>query len=61
MKNSNPAKAKPARISVSFDHKTYILVQHLAQQQDVSAAWVIRRAVESYLQSQWPLLEKRDG
>ncbi len=40
----------PARLTVTLDEEDYQGVCGLAQQHDVSAAWVIRRAVHDYLQ-----------
>ncbi len=39
----------PTRLTVSLDEQDYAEVCRLAASQDVSAAWVIRRAVQSYL------------
>jgi Ribbon-helix-helix protein, copG family len=39
----------PARLTVTLDEQDYAEVCRLAASQDVSAAWIIRRAVQSYL------------
>jgi hypothetical protein len=39
----------PTRLTVSLDEQDYAEVCRLAASQDVSAAWIIRRAVQSYL------------
>lgn len=40
---------QPARLTVTLDEQDYSAVCNLAAQNDVSAAWVIRRAVQQYL------------
>lgn len=47
---ARPKKDKqPARLTVTLDESDYQKVCTLADQNDVSAAWVIRRAVHDYL------------
>ena len=41
-----------ARVSVSFDADDYRALRDLAHQNDVSAAWIIRRAVTHFLSDQ---------
>jgi Ribbon-helix-helix protein, copG family. len=41
---------QPARLTVTLDENDYQRVCSLADQNDVSAAWVIRRAVHDYLE-----------
>jgi hypothetical protein len=40
---------QPSRLTVTLDEQDYEKVCTLAQENDVSAAWVIRRAVHDYL------------
>jgi Ribbon-helix-helix protein, copG family len=40
---------QPARLTVTLDERDYSEVCQLAERNDVSAAWVIRRAVQQYL------------
>ncbi|QKC67670.1 CopG family transcriptional regulator (plasmid) [Mesorhizobium loti] len=40
---------QPARLTVTLDENDYKEVCALAANNDVSAAWVIRRAVQDYL------------
>ena len=40
---------KIARISVSLDHQDYQVLRDIAEKNDVSAAWIVRRAVADYL------------
>jgi predicted transcriptional regulator len=37
------------RLTVTLDVERYAKICNLANQNDVSAAWVIRRAIDSYL------------
>lgn len=39
-----------ARLSVSFDKEVYERVTALADAHDVSTAWIIRKAVNAYLE-----------
>ena len=41
---------KVTRISVSLDDQDYRALREIADQNDVSAAWIIRRALADYLQ-----------
>jgi hypothetical protein len=41
---------QPARLTVTLDESDYQKVCSLAGENDVSAAWVIRRAVHDYLE-----------
>lgn len=43
------AEKQPARLTVTLDHQDYSAVCDLAAKNDVSAAWIIRRAVQQYL------------
>jgi hypothetical protein len=48
---ARPKKDKqPARLTVTLDESDYQKVCTLADQNDVSAAWVIRRAVHDFLE-----------
>ena len=49
------------RASVSFPEDQYAELELIAQQQRVSLAWVVREAVQTYLETRWPLLEKTDN
>lgn len=57
---------KIARISVSLDDQDYQVLRVIADKNDVSAAWIVRRAVSDFLernaaepQGLWP--EKMAG
>jgi hypothetical protein len=45
-------KKADVRISVGFDERTYGVLLAMAQENDVTIAWVIRRAVAEYIGSQ---------
>jgi predicted transcriptional regulator len=48
---SRPKTSKQAtRLTVTLDTEDYARICVLANQNDVSAAWVIRRAIENYLE-----------
>lgn len=42
-------RTKPARLTVNLDRATYRALNELAQREDVSVSWVIRRAIEALL------------
>ena len=46
-----PLADKIARLSVSLDQADYESLQRLADQNDVSIAWLVRKAVERLLES----------
>jgi predicted transcriptional regulator len=46
---------KTARGSVSFPPELYETLKQIAQEKKVSVAWVVRDAVEKYVESRWPL------
>lgn len=42
-------RTKPARLTVNLDCATYRALNELAQREDVSVSWVVRRAIEALL------------
>ena len=40
------------RLSVSLDEADYVALRDLAEGNDVSAAWIVRRAVSDFLKAQ---------
>ncbi len=52
-------RPQSTRATVSVPSDIYQTVQAIAKQKKVSAAWVIRDAIEKYISEQWPLLKKR--
>ena len=55
---ATPAGPRTARLSVTLPTDHYSLLLEIARRRKVSAAWVIRDAVERYLADEWPLLER---
>ena len=49
------------RMSVSFDAEDYAEIKGIAKDKRVSAAWVVRDAVTSYLDTRVPLLARERG
>ncbi len=52
-------RRKTVRASVSLPAEHYTELEELAKDKKVSLSWVIRDAVEKYLQNQWPLFAER--
>lgn len=48
----------PIRVSVSFDAEDYAEIKGIAKDKRVSAAWVVRDAVASYLDARAPLFAR---
>jgi predicted DNA-binding protein len=51
-------KPSATRASASLPPELYATLQDIAKQKKVSVAWVIRDAVEKYIEEQWPLFAK---
>lgn len=47
------------RTSVSLPAELHREVSQIAKQKKVSRAWVIREAVEMYVEGKWPLFSQR--
>ncbi len=45
------------RATISFPAQQYELLEQIAEEKKVSLAWVVRDAVDQYLQAKWPLIE----
>jgi hypothetical protein len=59
MPNKNNSRQKPSvRTTVSLPRDDYSELEALAKRQKVSVAWIVRRAVEEYLQGQTTLLQQ---
>jgi hypothetical protein len=50
--------SKTVRASVGFPERAYAQMEKLAAAKKVSLAWVVREAVDKYLEDQWPLFPK---
>jgi hypothetical protein len=47
------------RATISFPSEQYAALEEIAKQKKVSLAWVVRDAVESYIEAKWPLFSVR--
>lgn len=48
----------PVRVSISFAAADYAAIRNIAREKRVSAAWVVRDAVTSYLDARAPLFAR---
>jgi predicted DNA-binding ribbon-helix-helix protein len=46
-----PSGIKPARLSVSLNRGDYDALNRVAEENDVSLAWLVRKAVEKFVNS----------
>lgn len=46
------------RASVTFPSELYAELERIAEQKKVSVAWVVRDAVEKYLEARYPLFRR---
>ncbi|WP_338415776.1 ribbon-helix-helix protein, CopG family [uncultured Sphaerotilus sp.] len=53
-KQHGPAK-EGTRASVTFPADLYTELERIAEEKKVSVAWVVRDAVEKYVEAQYPL------
>ncbi len=49
---------RSVRLTVSFPQADYNEISTFAEQMDVSASWVVRKAVEKWLQDRSPLFRR---
>jgi predicted transcriptional regulator len=54
------ARFKTHRLTITLPGDTYSELERRALAQDVSIAWVIRKAVHSYLDAEVPLFASQD-
>jgi len=47
------------RASISFPPEAYQTLELIAKEKKVSLAWVVRDAVEQYIETKWPLLANK--
>lgn len=52
---------KTTRATVSFPSDHYAILERIAEEKKVSVAWVVREAVEQYIDAQWPLFAATDS
>jgi hypothetical protein len=48
------------RATISFPAEQYAIIEEIAKQKKVSLAWVVRDAVDSYLDNKWPLFKQSE-
>jgi hypothetical protein len=59
MPNQVKASEKPTvRTTVSIPREDYVDLEGISERQKVSVAWVVRRAIEEYLDRQSPPLRR---
>ena len=59
--NSKDTRGRPSvRATISFPPGVHELLQQIATEKKVSLAWVVREAVDTYIDEKWPLF-KRTG
>ena len=57
--NSKDTGGRPAvRATISFPAGVHELLQRIATEKKVSLAWVVRDAVDTYIDKKWPLFER---
>ena len=56
---SEPDAASSVRATISFPSDRYATLEEIAKQKKVSLAWVVREAVDNYLDAKWPLFAQR--
>lgn len=58
-KQQHPATKEGTRASVTFPADLYAELERIAGEKKVSVAWVVRDAVEKYIEAQYPLFRAR--
>lgn len=54
-----PLAKEGTRASVTFPADLYAELERIAEDKKVSVAWVVRDAVEKYVESQYPLFRRQ--
>jgi len=54
-----PEVVASIRATISFPPDHYATLEEIAKQKKVSLAWVVREAVDSYIEDKWPLFARR--
>lgn len=54
--HDSSAHMRTVRASISFPEEQYQVLEKIAAENKVSLAWVVRDAVDVYLNAKWPLL-----
>ncbi|WP_199099894.1 ribbon-helix-helix protein, CopG family [Dyella sp. ASV21] len=55
----SPALKEATRASVTFPSDLYTEIERIAEEKKVSVAWVVRDAVEKYVEAQHPLFPRQ--
>lgn len=55
----HPAAKEGTRASVTFPADLYAELERIAEEKRVSVAWVVRDAVEKYVEAQYPLFRRQ--
>jgi predicted transcriptional regulator len=58
-KQQHPPAREGTRASVTFPPDLYAELERLAGEKKVSVAWVVRDAVEKYVEAQYPLFRRQ--
>lgn len=56
----DPDAAASVRATISFPSDRYANLEEIAKQKKVSLAWVVREAVDSYIEDKWPLFARKN-
>jgi predicted DNA-binding protein len=56
----NPQSGGSVRASISFPPEVYRTLENIARDKKVSLAWVVREAVDSYIENKWPLFAQKN-
>lgn len=54
-KQQHPTTKEGTRASVTFPADLYAELERISEEKKVSVAWVVRDAVEKYIEAQYPL------
>ena len=55
----SPLSKEGTRASVTFPPDVYAELERIAEDKKVSVAWVVRDAVEKYVEAQYPLFRRQ--
>jgi hypothetical protein len=59
MARSKPDDSQTVRATISFPAERYAMLEQIARQKKVSVAWVVREAVDNYVDARTPLFAQR--
>jgi predicted DNA-binding protein len=57
--SKNAKSTQRVRASISFPGEMYETLAGIAAENKVSFAWVVREAIDKYLEEKWPLFRKK--